>query len=295
MSHKQRFIYLTIIFSTWSSSVFSQSTDSLSERRKIVRTSIVVGTAYAGSMVVLGHAWYADAPKSSFHFFNDLPEWKQMDKAGHMFSAFHVADNASALYRSCGLTRQKSDVVGVVAGALILSSIEVFDGFSSAYGASVSDIAANLTGTLFYWGQSWRWHEVRIHPKFSFHRTSFARDRPDVLGSGISEVLKDYNGQTYWWSIDVGKFSPNSNWPKWLGVSVGYGANGMLYARDGQNTAAGYQPYRQYYLSLDVDLTSIPTRSKFLKGVFKALNTIKVPAPTLEFSKRGIEGHWIYF
>ncbi len=286
---------LTILFAACAVVAHAQVSDSLVQRRKVIGTSVVLGTAYAGSMAVLGHAWYSDAAKSSFHFFNDLPEWKQMDKAGHMFSAFHVADNASALYRSCGLTRSKSDVVGVVAGTLILSSIEVFDGFSSAYGASLSDIGANVTGTMLYWGQSWLWKEVRIHPKFSFHRTSLARERPEVLGSGLSEVLKDYNGQTYWWTIDAGKFGSNPTWPRWLGVSIGYGANGMLYARDNQNAAAGFQPYRQYYLSVDVDLTSIRTRSKFVKGLLKALNTIKIPAPTLEFSKRGIEGHWIYF
>jgi uncharacterized protein YfiM (DUF2279 family) len=273
---------------------FSQS-DSLVNKKKLIIASTSVTIAYTASMIVLGNAWYADAPKQSFHWFNDAPEWKQMDKAGHFFSAFHIADNASTLLRSTNLSKKKSDIIGTITGAVIMSSIEVFDGYSAAYGASISDIAANVTGTLFYLGQSAYWNEVRIHPKFSFHHTSLSKQRPDVLGSGLSEILKNYNGQTLWLSVDVAKFIPSSNWPKWLSVAGGYGAENMLYARDLQNKSAGLDPYRQYFLSLDIDFTAIPTRSKVLKTVFKILNLVKVPAPAIEFSRRGVKGHALYF
>lgn len=274
---------------------FGQTDSTAIDKKKLIIASTSVGAGYAASMVVLGNAWYSDAPKTSFHFFNDAPEWKQMDKAGHFFSAFHISDNGSALLGSCNVPKRKSDLIGAVTGAVIMSSIEVFDGYSAAYGASVSDIAANVTGSLFYLGQSWVWDEVRIHPKFSFHHTALSNQRPEVLGSGASEILKNYNGQTLWLSVDVAKFARDSRWPKWLSVAGGYGAENMLYARDGQNLAAGLKPYRQYYLSLDVDLTAIPVRSKFLKAVFKVANMIKIPAPALEFSRNGIKAHALYF
>ena len=48
---------------------------------------------------------------------------------------------------------------------------------------------------------------IRIYPKFSFHRTDYAPLRPDVLGDGLAEeIFKDYNGQTYWLSFDMDKF-----------------------------------------------------------------------------------------
>jgi hypothetical protein len=274
---------------------FAQTDSTHVNERKLIIASTSVGAGYAASMIVLGNAWYSDAPKTSFHFFNDAPEWKQMDKAGHFFSAFHIADNASALLRSCSLRKRKSDMIGAITGAVMVSSIEVFDGYSAAYGASASDIAANLTGSLFYLGQSWAWNEVRIHPKFSFHHTSLSGQRPDVLGHGASEILKDYNGQTSWLSVDVAKFAPNSNWPKWLSVAGGYGAENMLYAHDSENLLVGLRPYRQYYLSLDVDLTAIPVRSRFLKALFKVANMVKIPAPALEFSRHGIRAHALYF
>lgn len=274
---------------------FSQSDSTSVNKKKLIIASTSVGVAYTASMIALGNAWYDDTPKQSFHFFNDAPEWKQMDKAGHFYSAFHLADNASSVLRSCNLSQRKSDIIGAITGTVILSSIEIFDGYSAAYGASASDLAANLAGTLFYVGQSWTWNEVRIHPKFSFHRTALAKDRPDVLGSGASEFLKNYNGQTIWLSFDVAKFARNSKWPKWLSVAGGYGAENMLYARDTQNQSAGLDPYRQYYLSLDVDLTAIPVRSRFLKTLLKVANIIKIPAPTIEFSRKGVKAHALYF
>jgi hypothetical protein len=289
--------FLLLLALVHSSGCFAQtdSTQNRVNKKKLIIASATVGVAYASTMLVLGQAWYDDTPKQSFHFFDDGPEWKQMDKGGHFFSGFHITDNASMILRSCNVPPKKSDIIGAITGLVILSSIEVFDGYSAAYGASMTDVAANAAGALFYVGQSWKWNEVRIHPKFSFHSTSLARDRPSVLGSGASEIIKNYNGQTVWLSVDVGKFVPHSKWPKWLSVAGGYGAENMLYARDGQNKSVGLDPYRQYYLSLDVDLTAITVRSKFLKTVLKVVNIIKIPAPALEFSRKGVRAHALYF
>ncbi len=62
--------------------------------------------------------------------------------------------------------------------------------------------------------------------------------------------LKDYNGQTYWFSGSPRSFFKNSNWPAWLCFSVGYGIQNMVSADPKQSTELGYRPYRQYYLSL---------------------------------------------
>jgi len=54
--------------------------------------------------------------------------------------------------------------------------------------------------------------------------------------------------------------------------------------------------YRQFYISFDLDLTKIETKSKFLKTLFTAINFIKIPAPAIEFTSNGkIKGHWIYY
>jgi hypothetical protein len=57
-----------------------------------------------------------------------------------------------------------------------------------------------------------------------------------------------------------------------------------------------YPPYRKFFLSVDVDLTRIPTKSKVLKGIFTVLSFIKIPAPALEYNTLGqFKLHAIYY
>jgi len=44
-------------------------TDSVVNKKKLVIASTTVAVGYTASMIVLGNAWYNDAPKQSFHFF----------------------------------------------------------------------------------------------------------------------------------------------------------------------------------------------------------------------------------
>ena len=161
------------------------------------------------------------------------------------------------------------------------------------YGATLG--FSFLTGLLV--GQELLWEEQRITLKYSFHQTRYADIRPETLGSGFFEqALKDYNGQTYWLSANIWSFAKDSNFPKWLNIAFGYGAEGMLYGENLPTNAIPQNPFRQFYLSFDIDLVKIPTKSKFLKSVFSVINFIKIPAPALEFrSKGGIKFHYLYF
>jgi hypothetical protein len=60
-------------------------------------------------------------------------------------------------------------------------------------------------------------------------------------------------------------------------------------------SVVGNERYRRFLISLDVDLTRIPVKSRFLKAVFSAFNCFKIPFPALELSKRGMSGHALYF
>src|SRR5690606_30958923 len=133
---------------------------------------------------------------------------------------------------------------------------ELFDGYSEEWGFSWTDILANATGTGLYVGQELLWKEQRIMLKFSFHQTKYARERPDKLGENfLEQILKDYNGQTYWVNINLHSFFKESKIPKWLDLSVGYGADGMLMAVediDNQLLTTNARA-RQFYLSFDLN------------------------------------------
>lgn len=269
--------------------------DSLQTINKKRLTWIVAGStvAYTGAMVGLSSVWYSQYDKQSFHFFNDWHEWKQMDKIGHFYATFQVSSIGSNALTWAGVSKKQADVWASVTGFAIISSIEILDGFSAGYGASAGDIGFNAIGAGFFLGQKLAWKEIRIHPKFSFHTTSFASQRPEALGeTWFEQLIKDYNGQTYWLSIDIDKFI---HFPKWLNFSVGYGAENMLYAHNEDNEALGLHPYRQFYISLDFDATSIRTRSPFVKSLLYFVNMIKIPGPTLEFSQGKVKGYFLYF
>jgi hypothetical protein len=85
------------------------------------------------------------------------------------------------------------------------------------------------------------------------------------------------------------------SFPKWLNIAIGYGAAEMVYARDEQNVANGFQPYRQFFITLDPDLSSIRTNSKAIKTAIFFLNMIKLPAPAIEFRKGDQKLHLFYF
>jgi uncharacterized protein YfiM (DUF2279 family) len=290
MQHRISCFAFAII--TLTTQCVAQSDTSIVNRRKLVVVAATTGVAYATTMAVLANTWYSEFDKEPFHWFNDSQEWMQMDKAGHFYSAYYLTAMGSWALQSCNMPPKKSDLIASAAGLVMVSSIEIFDGFSSGYGASASDLAFNVAGTLFYLGQKAVWSQPRLLPKFSFHHTKFSALRPEALGKGLSTIIKDYNGQTYWLSADMDKFM---RFPAWLNLAVGYGADSMVYADNQQNTAAGYNAYRQFYLAIDLDLTGIPTKSKFLRGLFRVASMIRLPAPAIEFSQGKVAFHPFYF
>lgn len=255
-------------------------------------------TAYAATLVGLQQLWYKEQPRSAFHFFDDNAQWKQMDKAGHLYTTYQVSRLGTQAFAWAGLPPRKAALLGGVTGLVFQTPIELLDGFSAAYGASWGDVAANAAGTVLFVGQQLLWQEARIHPRFSFHPTALARLRPNVLGKNLLEQpLKDYNGQTYWLSFDVKPWlGGGSRFPAWLNLSLGYGAQDMVHATEGVNRSQGFAAYRQYYLSFDVNFTRIPTKSRLVRSLLFVLNTIHVPAPALELNrKRGLVFHPLYF
>lgn len=294
MKATTRIIILFFALIACRSQLVGQAQDSSRINKKRLTTFVVASSAaYSLTLVGLSELWYGDSEREAFHFFNDNGEWKQVDKLGHFYSSFYLSYGMSGALKWCGVKQKKADLWGSITGFLIMVPIEIFDGYSAEYGASSGDLLANATGAGFYLAQTALWKEIRVRPKFSYHSTDYPSYRPDVLGDSFSsELLKDYNGQTYWLSFDLDKFF---KFPKWLNFTVGYGADEMVYARDESNEAAGFHAYRQYYVGLDLDLTGIKTRSKALKTFFEIVSMIKLPAPTVEFSSKGAKFHAFYF
>jgi hypothetical protein len=282
----------------------------LSQKQKQQRQWLVGGTQVAlwtGSYIALNQAWYADYPKKGFHTFNDWGEWQQMDKAGHIWTAYTLGRYSTALWRWAGMKDQSAIVLGGVSAIAYQSIIEIQDGFSEEWGFSWGDMAANAVGAAAYAVQELTWKEQRLQIKFNYHPYAYPADlvgrRNELFGeSTIERMLKDYNSQTYWLSGNLNRFLPGSKIPKWLNLSLGYSADLMLAGKenkweDDNGNMVDYTQYdrvRRYYLSFDIDLTRIHTRSKFLNSLLFTFNAVKIPAPTLEFNNQGrFAWHWL--
>ncbi|WP_369412183.1 DUF2279 domain-containing protein [Hanstruepera marina] len=293
------FIFISIAsFSQSKINLFLKPSDTLHPTR---RNAVIIAEASLAtlSLVALDQLWYKDYPRSKFHTINDNNEWLQVDKFGHAYSSYQLGKFGAHALNWSGVSEKNQLIYGATLGFVFLGVVEVFDGFSEEWGFSWGDIGANALGTGLYVGQELLWNEQRIIMKYSFHQTHYAQQSSDVLGNGLSqEFLKDYNGQTYWLSVNLHSFFKNSKIPKWLNLAFGYGAEGMV--SDSSDTVTNPfhvdEPYRQFYFSLDIDLSRIQTNSHVLRTLFDVFNMIKVPFPAVEFTdKNGITLHGIYF
>lgn len=272
-------------------------------KARLIGVSVTAGALYVGGMAGLYHLWYADYPQSSFHFFNDCNEWMLMDKAGHVTSSYWIGRIGYESLRWSGVEQKKAIWYGGMLGLAFLTTIEIFDGFSAEWGASGCDMAANLLGSGLFISQQLLLGHQPLTIKFSFHPTEYAEYRPDLLGENIlQQLVKDYNGQTYWLSLNLASLAPKSKiLPRWLNFSFGYSAEGMLGAGSNPPDYQGepippYERYSQYFLSLDLDPAKIKTNNETVRLLLNLIGFIKLPFPALEFNRIDkVKGHWVYF
>ena len=265
--------------------------DSLTKKRKQILL-ITEASLYTLSLVSLNQLWYADYPRSNFHFINDNQEWLQMDKFGHMMSSYYTGISGIKAYEWAGFSRKNAIWYGGMTGSIFLTIIEILDGTSKEWGASSGDLLANTTGSLLAIGQAIYWKEQKIQLKYSYSPTNWALENPEQLGSNhLERALKDYNGQTYWLTCNLKSIFniENTNFPNWLSIALGYSGSAMI------NPYPNETSYRQYLFSLDVDLNKIKTKSAVLNSILHTFGFLKFPFPAFEISNKKLHFHSIYY
>ena len=298
------------------STFFSKGFFTPSDTLDHVRFNYALGGSaaiYTGVSIGLYNTWYRKFPQEGFHLFNDNGEWNNMDKYGHVYSAYFQSLLCYKGAKWVGINEDKSILTGVICGGLFQTTIEIMDAFSSEWGFSIGDVTANVVGLGAFAVQQKYWGEQRIFLKLS----SYPQPYPDqfVVGSSGTSVslgqraqnlfgtsfaerfLKDYNAQTYWVSVNIHSFLPEGNkWPVWLNIAAGIGADNLYGGFDNTWSSAGetfsvdpnaYPRVTQFYLGTDIDLTKIKTNNQLLKGVFSIFNIFKMPSPAIELNTQG--------
>ena len=165
-------------------------------QKQFVAASIQ-GGIITSTMIVLNKYWYAQYPKRKFGSFDDSKEWQQMDKMGHVFSAYLGSRLSAEIWKSAEINDTKSAWLGGLCGMLYQTAFEVMDGYSAEYGFSWADIAGNTLGATMFITQQVAWQQQRIQPKLSYttqqYETSLQPRIKDLYGNTKQErLLKDY-------------------------------------------------------------------------------------------------------
>ncbi|MBL7725002.1 MAG: DUF2279 domain-containing protein [Chitinophagaceae bacterium] len=265
---------------------------------------------YGGVMAALASAWYDNYTKTKLHSFNDSREWLQVDKVGHVYGTWIESRANNELWKWTGMERKKRIWISGLTSFAFQTTIEYLDGKSAEWGWSWADFGANILGSSTFIAQELAWNDQRIKLKWSFHKKNYSdaslnKRSDELFGKSLPErFLKDYNGQTYWASVNLKSFFPKTKLPEWFCISVGYGAEGMFggeenIAKDDNGSIifdrSDIKRYRQWYLAPDIDFSKIKTNKKGIKFILTVLSAFKFPAPSLEFSNGKFSVNALHF
>lgn len=290
---------------------FFQKSDTLNKRR-LIPSITFSAVSYTGFSIGLYQAWYKNFDQEPFHFFDDRKEWRYMDKYGHFYTAYFQGVLCYKGAKWTGLSENNSILTGFIMGSLFQSTLEVMDGFSSKWGFSMADVGMNFAGSSSFVLQQKYWGEQRIHFKMGnvvrpyntgevisesgLTSTTLEKRSESLFGSSYAErFLKDYNSQVYWACVDVRKFAPNSSFPKWLNIAIGFSAGNLYGGHENRWEIEGeifdvgleYPRYSRFLIAPDINLSSIRTRSYFINGILDIMDVFHMPLPAIEINTLG--------
>jgi hypothetical protein len=302
--NKKLILFGIIIFIQLQS--FSQVQNSLSFPDTLVKQRLygIIGSGsgfYAGGLSFLSFVWYKDHERVPFHFYDDSKGYLQMDKFGHAYAAYWESYAAYQALRWAGVDNKRALLWGGPVGFIFQFPIEVFDGLYEGWGFSWWDVGANAVGSALFSFQQALFDEQVVLMKFSYSPSGYPKYHHILGETPLESFFLDYNGHTHWLSANLRSISGIEAVPQWLNIAFGYSANGMIKEFENPTWYRG-QPfphlerYRQYLFSLDIDLSKIPAKRKWVRTTLKTLNLIKIPFPALEYNRvDGVKLRGIYF
>jgi VanZ family protein len=254
--------------------------------QRITSIAISGSVTYLLSMYALNKLWYKKHRKKGFHFFNDLREWRAMDKAGHAFTAYQVSLLSYSLLSWGGMDNTRAALYGAAYATLFLSSIEIMDAFSEGWGFSVYDVMANTLGASLFLGQQLTLTNQAFMLKYSYRINNHPKYREELLGkSFLQRAFKDYNGQTYWLNINPFLLGASS-FPQWIDFSIGYGASGLLGGHDNSNADIQIERFSRFYFSADINQFGLPYSDSYQHALLYGFNGYKLPLPSIEWNSQ---------
>jgi len=258
--------------------------------------SVLVG-ADIGVWFYAKQAWYTYGTVK-WHTFNDWYNAKlNLDKLGH---AHLTMMYNKMLYHTgiwCNFSESEANWSAAAISWIMQCQIELYDAYFENWGFSWPDLAGNTVGAFFPTLQREYPFLQNFNLKYSYHPSS------DLENRFINDFLNDYEGTTYWLTVNVNELLPKSigeYYPDWLDIAIGYGVNQVFlpdgsWNHDVKNNKRGLGN-QEWYIALDYDLLRLfnPQKGTFWYSALDLLNLIHLPSPAIRISPSAIY-YGIYF
>lgn len=260
--------------------------------------AVALGIGYAGVFATLHiiqtNAWWS-GDRGEFHIQEDWPYANQVDKCGHFYTAYVNSTLWHDMLAEVGFSNTTSVIVGGAMALAYQTYVEVEDGYASNWGFSPSDEYSNMAGVAFFVAQSFSPALQNFTPRWNYTPSQWTGDQ--VLSDRPATFIDDYNSSTFWLAMNVNNLLPEGAvkdaWPDWLMFDIGYGIRSYGVADPTQTQAPVTS---RFMVGLDYDWVKIipPSHVGFLNYLRQALNYIRFPGPTLEFSSSGTSFRLLY-
>jgi len=262
------FAKLTFLTFCFSLNIIADST-----RVNPYRLGVVLGTT--AGIFTLAHVqqysswWKGELTK--FHFKDDFNQVLNSDKLGHAYFSFLISDLLGRSLEWSGVRKDKAILLGAVASLIFQTYVEVEDGFRPSLGFSVSDEVSNFIGAFLPLFKE-KFTMLKI---VNFKMSVFPSEK---FKSGAHRfIVDDYESLYFWLCFDVAEILKLKQLKLWtfdiFDLAIGYSVKKIDWKGNGE---------RELFLSLDYDLSKIPTKIWFLKQILHLFNYYHLPAPTLQ-------------
>ncbi|MCB0753485.1 MAG: DUF2279 domain-containing protein [Ignavibacteriae bacterium] len=262
-----------------------------------------IGIGYASIIYTINNYyqntwWKTDSNyiyNGSFNVVSDNQYAKNIDKIGHAFGSALISHFISAGFEAANFDEERAVWFGALGGLGMQLYVEVKDGFAPIekstgkpkWGFSPGDAIADILGAGYFVSRYYYPYMNNFQLRVSYFPSKALRngDKPD------NNFSDDYEGQKLWLAFRMKNLLPKSiaeHWPSFLMLSVGYHVSGI-----GDYSTEEVKPH--YYLTLDLDVETIPLYGKFWSFIKNTLNYQHFPMPGIEFSENKISfGLFIY-
>ncbi len=255
------------------------------------RLGIVSGTSLAflgGFYLRMKTAWWKDDSRK-FHFSYDDKYVKNVDKVGHLYGAVLFTEGFGLGLRWSGLDEESSLLYGGILSTIVYTGIEIKDGFAPYWGFDPGDMAADLIGAFYPYLQT----QVSFLKDFNLKWSYWPSTSPyfshiDGVNQNDQFFTDDYEGQTFWLSVNVRNYLPDSFrsiWPDFLNIAGGLSVKNI----DGH----GNGDYI-VIISPDISLRKLfKSESEFLNSLLGYFDYLHFPLPAIQVSPK-FRGFGIY-